>query len=178
MKKSTFSVFTLFILLGLSGCGGSSDTSTPTTEVPTNDTNTTPIIEIPIDNEVINIVTISNIGNSINGLGYYGDNVIFGNTKITQGIWNITEIDSNNQQISYAIKDTQTQWYKNDRITMLLSTGFTDIGYYGVSEDGKVLIENWETVNIQMTYRYLNEMTLNDKKCMKVTIGENLKTYA
>ena len=152
------------ITLAFTGCGDSDSGNNLGTEI----------------ENISQVETISNIGNNINGLGYYGDGVIFGDTNITQGIWNVVQIDSNNQQISYDIKDTVIEWFSEDRITMLMQStnSFEDVGYYGVSEDGKILKVNYESAKIQMIHRYISTIPFDNKKCMKVTIGENLKTYA
>lgn len=144
----------IFVSMVFNGCG-SDDTNTTTTE------------------EEVIVETVSNIGANVNGLGYYGDGVIFGNTPILQGVWNVIEIDDNNQRVSNDL--VTPQWYVDDRMYMLLSSGATNMGYYGVNEDGTVLYEIWDIINSTtvLTYTYIEEIVFEDKNCLKIASGSN-----
>ena len=79
-----------------------------------------------------NETNMSNLGEPLNGRGYYGDNVCFGPFKIV-GKWIMAWYENEPDIIEFRSDGTTLQYDENGAPDYELSS------YYGVSEDGETL---------------------------------------
>ena len=143
-------------VLLFSGCGNSNG----------NDSSSTP-----------NNDPISNIGKNINGKGYYGDNVKFGD-KILNGKFNEYVINENGNILDSV--PIPIKFMSDGSIEMLLENGsYFTVGIYGVNENGTILNELWTAGNYDFQFTYLGnvEITMKAtgevKNCMKEKLYYN-----
>ena len=112
---------------------------------------------------------ISNAKYSKNAYGYYGDNVIFGNKKI-QGLVYAYGINEDGTLHNFP---NEMEFY-DDEFFGKYDNRRTSLGVYGVSKDGKILTTHYDLFNKDVTYTYVEDMSVKnkytnvEKKCMKV----------
>ena len=151
----------LFILgVVIVGCGGGSGSDT-------SNSNNEPTV-------------VSNTNYNKNQYGYYGDNVIFGNKKI-QGKWYSYGINKDGTLHNFPNK---MEFY-DDEFFGEYNKRRTSLGSYGVSEDGKILTTHYELFNKDITYQYIEEISVKNNYtnvqqiCMKVHSSfEDVEYYA
>jgi len=149
--KILFSSLLCVAILGFSGCGDSDDD---------NETSSA-------SNEVI-----SNIGNNINGLGYYGDGVKFGNEDVVGYFKNYFISEDGEVLNDYAIDSIQ---HTSDGDLMIaVNNSYMYNGTYSVNEDGTILYENTINYNSIVDYTYIGDITITNtetgekQNCLKV----------
>lgn len=124
-------------ILSLNGCGDANSTPETPSSISTEDTNNT---------------FTTNLGQPLNSLGYYGDNVWFGDIKVV-GTWGVY----------YTPDGTTKAVLKSDGSTLgisedgVIASAYEDNIYlYGVSEDGNKLTINHPSGGTDI-YTYISQ---------------------
>ena len=167
MSVKTIIVVAFFLITttGFYGCGGSNDEGTP---------------------------KVSNIGNNINSLGYYGGNTIFGTKKIV-GYWKITNFYGDDYDYlydfywddNYKYNDEYVYYYATDSSnigsTIIFTSKWDVIATYGVTEDGKKLKQKNLNDGSTYSYEYIKDLTVKRADetidCIKVLKSSNNEYY-
>jgi hypothetical protein len=149
-------MITISVLSGLvfSGCGGGGSDSTPST------------------------VNISNVGNNINGLGYYSGTTVFGTQPIARN-WVLYNYSEDNLVLGFPASGWSFE--TDDTFKLLSGSGsWITVGYYGVSENGDTLYIDDNTKTHQYNYISMVKVKFADdsaETCTKISNESTNETY-
>ena len=96
---------------------------------------------------------VSNIGQNVNGLGYYDNKTIFGSHRIVgiKALYEIVngEVDTNNGNYQRFGESAE----------LMINSDWKIVGDYGVSEDGTVLKQYWDLSEANVVLEYIEPLT-------------------
>ena len=103
---------------------------------------------------------ISNIGNNLNGLGYYGAGVKFGNHDIVGRFKHYQISEDGDVLNNYSFVPMEYTLDGISKMSINNNNSYVDVGIYGVNDDGNILYD----------YSYIGQIDIPGEKqsCLKI----------